>query len=496
MSWKRANGQYSIANKIDRLKQWPETNRDSFSQSLTNDLIASISDNNDIATTILKIFGFSSEPKVSEAQFTRTTNLPTTSLNGVKVADRKVCPFDADPLILSGEYSYCKPITVGECPVGFTCDFSLVLGRSVCCQDMRNQPVVNIRVKLPTTTFSSDPERTRTREHIWSSTVANRRSPWYIRDRRPLYRNPWNGTAHSFAPTALISKSDEILTTESAVGTNSSTDEYISTNSEITFTTEQLETVHRNTSEFGVNSIKSPQTTLSPSSITLVSVNHPTSVSLIQVGNIKRLTDKQMLIVGTITLINDHGYRILVDTGSAADTESLLQGLSKEMISMNEIAVIVITSGHPSHTGNLNLFPLKPILFHVMEYVEQHGTVSELKDRPYRKLTENVEIWKTPGPTQQSVSVLVYNVEGYGTMAVVGDLIPTEDYVFNRTDSNVDLDGSVWDSSIRRQNSNMIMCSADWIIPGHGKPFRVLPLYRQRAGCTRLLAQRKKFGNI
>ncbi|EJW86439.1 hypothetical protein WUBG_02647 [Wuchereria bancrofti] len=243
--------------------------------------------------------------------------------------------------------------------------------------------------------------------------------------------------------------------------------------------------------------MKSVQTTFLPSLTTSsISAVRPTSVSLIQIGNIKRLTDKQMLIVGTITLINDQGYRILVDTGSAADTESLLQGLSKEMISMNEIAVIVITSGDPSHTGNLNLFPLKPTLFHTMEYVEQHATISELKDRPYRKLTENVEVWKTPGSTQQSLSVLVYNVEGYGTMAVVGDLIPTEDYVFNRTNSNVDLDKSVWDSLIRRQNSNLIVCLADWIIPGHGQPFRVLPLYRQRAGCTRLLAQRKKFGKM
>ncbi|VDK87898.1 unnamed protein product, partial [Onchocerca ochengi] len=116
--------------------------------------------------------------------------------------------------------------------------------------------------------------------------------------------------------------------------------------------------------------------------------------------------------------------------------------------------------------------------------------------RPYRKLTENVEVWKTPGPTQQSLSVLVYNVEGYGTIAIVGDLIPTEDYISNKTNLNEDFDESVWDSLIRRQNSNLIVCLSDWIIPGHGQPFRVLSHYRQRAGCTRLLAQRKKFGKM
>lgn len=90
-------------------------------------------------------------------------------------------------------------------------------------------------------------------------------------------------------------------------------------------TTGQQEIPRRNISEFGFNSIKSPQTTLSQ--IPSIPADNPTSVSLIQVGNIKRLTDGQMLIVGTITLINDQGYRILVDTGSAADTEALLQGI-------------------------------------------------------------------------------------------------------------------------------------------------------------------------
>ncbi|KAK6104338.1 hypothetical protein QQG55_15885 [Brugia pahangi] len=493
------NGEYSIGDKTDHLKKWIETNRNSFPQPITDDLISSISGNSDIATAIFKIFGFGSEPKISEAKFTETTGSPISSRNGIKVADREVCPFDADPLILSGEYSYCKPTTVGECPSGFVCDFSLVLGRSICCQDMRNEPIINIRVKPPTTTHSSRMERIRTREHTWSTTVANRRSPWYIRN-----RTSWNGTAHSFVPsrtmtasTTLIPRSHELPSTEPA-GTGSeevSIEGYISPADKMNLI-EQQEIPHRNISEFGIISMKSAQTTFSPSLTSSASTVHPPSVSLIQIGNIKRLTDKEMLIVGTITLINDQGYRILVDTGSAADTESLLQGLSKEMISMNEIAVIVITSGDPSHTGNLNLFPLKPTLFHTTEYVEQRATVSELKDRPYRKLTENVEVWKTPGSTQQSLSVLVYNVEGYGTMAVVGDLIPTEDYVFNRTNSNVDLDRSVWDSLIRRQNSNLIVCLADWIIPGHGQPFRVLPLYRQRAGCTRLLAERKKFGKM
>lgn len=79
-------------------------------------------------------------------------------------------------------------------------------------------------------------------------------------------------------------------------------------------------------------SVKRPQTTISQSLAPSTPDDHSTTVSVIQVGDVKRLTDKKILIVGTIALINDQGYRILVDTGSAADTESLLQGKFSELL--------------------------------------------------------------------------------------------------------------------------------------------------------------------
>lgn len=51
--------------------------------------------------------------------------------------------------------------------------------------------------------------------------------------------------------------------------------------------------------------------------------------------------------------------------------------------------------------------------------------------RPYRRISANVEVWKTPGRTQNGLSVLAHNVHGYGTTAIVGDLIPNEGFVIN-----------------------------------------------------------------
>lgn len=40
------------------------------------------------------------------------------------------------------------------------------------------------------------------------------------------------------------------------------------------------------------------------------------------------------------------------------------------------------------------------------------------------------------------------------------------------------IDNGVWDIAIKRQNANLIVCISDWIVPGHGQPFKVLPDFR------------------
>lgn len=37
--------------------------------------------------------------------------------------------------MILGEYSYCKPSSPSDCPEGYVCDQSFVLGRSICCKE-------------------------------------------------------------------------------------------------------------------------------------------------------------------------------------------------------------------------------------------------------------------------------------------------------------------------------------------------------------------------
>lgn len=52
-----------------------------------------------------------------------------------------------------------------------------------------------------------------------------------------------------------------------------------------------------------------------------------------------------------------------------------------------------------------------------------------LFQRPFRKLSPQVQVWKTPGHMQQGLSVIVRNVLNFGTMSIVGNLIPNEEYI-------------------------------------------------------------------
>jgi G:T-mismatch repair DNA endonuclease (very short patch repair protein) len=50
-------------------------------------------------------------------------------------------------------------------------------------------------------------------------------------------------------------------------------------------------------------------------------------------------------IIGAITLVTDNGLHVLVDTGSASETEVLLRGLADNQVALDDIDVVVVTHG-------------------------------------------------------------------------------------------------------------------------------------------------------
>uniref|UniRef100_A0AC35GC97 Uncharacterized protein n=1 Tax=Panagrolaimus sp. PS1159 TaxID=55785 RepID=A0AC35GC97_9BILA len=313
----------------DQLREWIMANKNALPESAQKALTSATE--SDLASTILRMFGFGSQKEKSTTLLVTTPT--TTPRVGVRVSERDVCPFNADPLILSGEYAYCKPASGGDCPVGFVCDQSFVLGRSICCQDLRSRPgVVNggsnsgskissritggsagsnvvISIAMPggpavKNTPKSMPWSTVTPSKNtprWtpSPPITTRRAPWYIKD-----RTPWNSAYNRVTPETRAPISGFPSTQRSTTQPSPTTTKPITTAKP-------------------VNPWAGLWTT---TNTPRVSVN----VSVLQAGSIRALQDGQMEMVGAITLINDNGMRVLIDTGSASDTERLLQSKFKK----------------------------------------------------------------------------------------------------------------------------------------------------------------------
>lgn len=125
-----------------------------------------------------------------------------------------------------------------------------------------------------------------------------------------------------------------------------------------------------------------------------------------------------------------------------------------------------------------------------------------------RKLTNHVEIWKTPGHTPEDLSVIIRDVPSFGTVAVVGkqshcdsrkqawntifnqilgDLIVNEDFLLNP--SQWQNSGS-WDRMVQQHNINLIVCMVDAIVPGHGPMFRLHDAHTKFSSCNQRYANK------
>ena len=192
-------------------------------------------------------------------------------------------------------------------------------------------------------------------------------------------------------------------------------------------------------------------------------------VSVLLVGYGYTDADNRYRADGTCTLITGNGKRILVDTGSPRDKERLLEKLKQHGISPQEINYVVCTHGHVDHVGNLNLFD-NAVQMVSHDILQEQDIYTDLPENfkegaPYCIDGENIQVVCTPGHTPQDVSVIVRGT-GLGTVVVCGDLFERED------------DENLWrefsESPDKHSESRQkVLEIADWIIPGHGKMFKV-----------------------
>ena len=175
----------------------------------------------------------------------------------------------------------------------------------------------------------------------------------------------------------------------------------------------------------------------------------------------------------TVTLIKTD-KTILVDTGSFLDKDTLLHELKKEGIRPEDIDIVFLTHVHLDHVVNVGLFKESLILckYRGGEYPGQThypktGCTVRTKLVDGTMIAEDVELMLTPGHSDDMVSLVVDIPEG--KVVIAGDAIPGEEWVDMALKPNptvVEVEG--FNKSRRK-----ILAVADFIVPGHGRMFRV-----------------------
>ena len=204
------------------------------------------------------------------------------------------------------------------------------------------------------------------------------------------------------------------------------------------------------------------------------------SLNVLQPGFLSRAPNGAILeAMSSVTLVCTGRMNIIIDTGLPGDGDSILEGLEGIGLRPSDVDVVVNTHDHMDHTGENRLFTKARIICGYMGLEEMAGRIQVTPDnscplpRHRVELDSNVHVIHTPGHTRDSISVVIKDVNSdfagpTETVVAAGDAVPTEANYLKGVPPAIS-----YDSSVSLQSMIMITDMADWVIPGHDKPFRV-----------------------
>ena len=170
----------------------------------------------------------------------------------------------------------------------------------------------------------------------------------------------------------------------------------------------------------------------------------------------------------TCCLIRSNGKTIITDPGCHRD--KLLDAIKLEGISTGDIDYVFLSHQHPDHILLAGIFEkAKHITFDSNLLYDQDN----LAEFDPHMLGPEIEIIQTPGHVLEHISLLVDTTEG--KTAIAGDAIwwlDSEEQIFDVNQKD--------HSQAKGMNMDELVASrkkliqvADYIIPGHGKMFKV-----------------------
>jgi glyoxylase-like metal-dependent hydrolase (beta-lactamase superfamily II) len=185
-------------------------------------------------------------------------------------------------------------------------------------------------------------------------------------------------------------------------------------------------------------------------------------------GYVKEASDCELASC-SVSLLQENGINVVVDPGM--DKKLLLEGLRNEGLTTGDIDYVVVTHTHLDHCFLVSLFENARVLDNDGVYSSDGRIASHDGMVP----GTDIKILKTPGHDQFHCSVLA-DCDGLGKVVMAGDVF------WWRTGESQDLsedallkhvDPYMKDETQLVESRKMILQMADYVVPGHGKMFKV-----------------------
>ena len=165
-------------------------------------------------------------------------------------------------------------------------------------------------------------------------------------------------------------------------------------------------------------------------------------------------------VASTVSLVRDGDALIVVDPGMVARRTAILDPLGELGIAADAVTHVFLTHHHPDHSINVALFPNAEVVdfwarYRADEWLDHDGDGW----RP----TPNTELWLTPGHTEEDATLIVDADDGRWAMT----------HLWWRADRTPEIDPLAADQAALERNRARVLAAVNWVVPGHGAPFRV-----------------------
>ena len=160
--------------------------------------------------------------------------------------------------------------------------------------------------------------------------------------------------------------------------------------------------------------------------------------------------------------------KIITDPG--CNREALLRALEKEGLTTDDINYVFLSHRHPDHVLLAGIFEKAKYVTFDTNLMYDKDVLLEFDKHV---LGDDIEIIDTPGHVLEHLSLLVNTPEG--KVAIAGDVIwwldnETQVFDLSQKDHNQAVDMNM-ETLVKSRKKLFKM--ADYIIPGHGKKFKV-----------------------